>query len=311
MLPNENGVIVIPNLNYFLARDGLRPRYIILHGTAGGDNAENIATYFASTQGGGNPVSSHYVIGRDGTIVQCVSEEDGAWANGALTAGHDYWWDPAINPNDITISIEHCKPSIDNSDNLTPEQQDASFLLVRHICQRWNILMGPAGAGGGITGHFSLDPVNRSNCPGPYPWNELWTFLKGENTMLDLNDPIVSQYFIDGGNGTWKCKKNGVVLLGAILTFYRSNGGPALLGIPLSNELYLPQYPHTAIVPCERALIVYDPERKIDNPPLPGTCYLLHIDSGVGQELLLQHANPVIQNLTSKLNQIHTLSQTA
>ena len=126
--------------------------------------------------------------------------------------------------------------------------------------------------------------------------------------MLDLNDSVVKLFFIDGGNGTWKCK-NGVCLEGEISTFYRSNGGPYLFGIPLTNEIHLPQYPNTAIVPCERAMIAFDPERKIDAPPSNGPCYLLHIDSGVGQQLLLQRLNAVIQSLSVKLTQIHTLSQ--
>lgn len=289
MLPDEPGVTVIANNNYFAGRDGSQPHYIILHGTAGGTSAEGIANYFASTQNTDNPVSSHYVIGTDGEIVQCVSESDGAWANGFLSSGHATFWNESINPNLITISIEHCKPSLDNSDTLTPAQQTASFNLVRDICQRWQIPAQNADANGGITGHFSIDPVNRSNCPGPYPWNDLWSFLKGAKKMLDLNDPVVKMYFSDGGDGTWKCK-NGVVLLGGNLTFYRSNGGPAILGLPLTNEIYPAQYAGTAIVICERVIMVYDPARKIDHPPIQGPCYLLHIDSGIGQELLFQRA---------------------
>ena len=310
MLPNETGVVVMPNDNSFPQRNGLQPRYIILHGTAGGSSAQAIANYFASTQGSANPVSSHYIVGTDGTIVQCVDEEDGAWANGIISAGHAPFWNTSINPNLITISIEHCKPSIDNSDQLTPPQQVASFRLVKHICQRWNIPQHVADARGGITGHFSIDPVNRSNCPGPYPWNQLWASLRGaEKTMLDLTDDVVKMFFVDGGNGTWRCLNTGAILQGANLTFYRSFGGPGLLGLPLSNEVNLPQYAHTAIVPCERAVIIYDPERKIDNPPIAGPCYLMHIDSGPGQQLLLQNASPVLSTLNNRLQQIHTLSQ--
>lgn len=171
------------NNNCFPNRNGYRPRYVILHGTAGGSSAQAIANYFASTQGTANPVSAHYVIGTDGSVVQCNSENDGAYANGFISAGADSWWDLNINPNNITITIEHCKPSTDNSDSLTPPQQGASFQLIQAICQRWNIPMRAADADGGITGHFSIDPVNRSRCPGPYPWDALWAFLKGENNM--------------------------------------------------------------------------------------------------------------------------------
>jgi len=179
---DEPGAYPVWNANAFPSREGYTPKYIILHGTAGGTSAAAIGGYFQSTQGSDNPVSAHYVIGQDGMIVQCNKESDGAWGNGVITDGHDPWWDGSVNPNDITISIEHCKPSIDNSDALTPAQISASFTLIRHICQRHNIPMQPADATGGITGHYSMDPINRKNCPGAYPWNALWDFLK-EGTM--------------------------------------------------------------------------------------------------------------------------------
>jgi N-acetyl-anhydromuramyl-L-alanine amidase AmpD len=40
-----------------------------------------------------------------------------------------------------------------------------------------------ADAIGGITGHSSIDPVSRSHCPGPYPWDELFTYLNQKNIM--------------------------------------------------------------------------------------------------------------------------------
>ncbi|GCE12676.1 N-acetylmuramoyl-L-alanine amidase [Tengunoibacter tsumagoiensis] len=308
MNADEEGVTVIPNQNYFPDRNGQKPLYVILHGTAGGTSAEAIANFFATTENTNNPVSSHYVIGQDGKVVQCVPESGGAWANGIFSAGHEPFWNTSINPNNSTISIEHCKPSSDNSDPLTSAQQAASFQLIQHICQRWKIPMRTADASGGITGHFSIDPVSRSRCPGNYPWDQLWSYLKGGGSMLQLTDPSVQPFFSDGGNGAWKCK-NGVVLLGANLTFYRTYGGPGLLGLPLSNEIYPPQHPNTAIVPCERAIIIYDPNRSVDNPPISGPCYLLHIDSGLGQQLLAQSTNTALQTYINKLNQINTLSK--
>src|SRR6476469_1908015 len=102
-MPDEDDTRWIPNNNYFANRNGYKPCYIILHGTAGGTSAEAIANYFASTQGTANHTSSHYVIGQKGDLCQCVSEKDGAYANGSISQGHDPWWDPNINPNNITI----------------------------------------------------------------------------------------------------------------------------------------------------------------------------------------------------------------
>ena len=156
-----------------------QPRYIILHGTAGGTSAQAIAQYFQTNN---PPTSTHYVVGVDGTVAQCVSESEPAWGNGVITAGHAPWW--TGNPNAVTFSIEHCKPSADNSDHLSPAQQAASFALVKHLCETHGIPKRAADASGGITGHASIDPVNRAFCPGPYPWDSLYSYLNGGSTTM-------------------------------------------------------------------------------------------------------------------------------
>ena len=171
---NENyGVLWIPSNNYFPGRAGHKPRWIILHGTAGFGSAEEVGVYFQQVD-----VATHYIISREGVLVQAVAEENSAWANGGVTEGHDPWWSRSLNPNYLTISIEHVKPARDNSDELTEIQKQVSFELVRRICARHNIPRRWADAEGGITGHYSMDPLYRSFCPGPYPWHELFEFLQ-------------------------------------------------------------------------------------------------------------------------------------
>lgn len=150
-----------------------RRQWIILHGTAGGTSAPAIAAYFQTS-----PHSTHYVIGRDGMVVQCVAEADSAWANAPVEAGADAWWHAFPNPNHVTLTIEHVKPATDNSDLLTPAQAAASFALIKHLCDRWQIPPRRADAQGGITGHNSIDPQSRAHCPGPYPWDDLFAALK-------------------------------------------------------------------------------------------------------------------------------------
>ncbi|GCE03823.1 N-acetylmuramoyl-L-alanine amidase [Dictyobacter aurantiacus] len=173
---DEAGALWLPSPNYFPDRAGHTPRWIIVHGTAGFSSAEEVGRYFQQAD-----VSTHYTIGRDGVIVQSVREHDGAWGNGGITAGHDPWWTCDINPNNVTISIEHVKPHRDNSDELTQLQKEASFLLIQHICERHQIPTRKANASGGITGHRSMDPVMRGFCPGPYPWDELFAFLNASS----------------------------------------------------------------------------------------------------------------------------------
>ncbi|GHO43169.1 N-acetylmuramoyl-L-alanine amidase [Ktedonospora formicarum] len=169
---DEAGTLWMPSPNFFVGRLGHSVRWLIVHGTAGFTSAQEVGDFFQRAD-----VSTHYTIGRDGTIVQSVREHDAAWGNGYVSEGHDAWWDPTLNPNYVTISIEHVKPSHDNSDALTPIQTETSFRLIRSICERHTIPKQRADAGGGITGHYSMDPVGRHFCPGPYPWEELFAFL--------------------------------------------------------------------------------------------------------------------------------------
>lgn len=284
-----------------MSRAGYRATHIVQHGTAGGSSAENIANYFKTSD---VQASTHFVIGKDGHIVQCISCDAAAFGNGVLNSPRLPF--PAnVNPNLYTISIEHVKQATDNSDVITPAQAQASFRLTQILCQTYDIPAREGDAQGGIISHADLDSINRSRCPGPYPWDQLWAFLKGEKKMLDLNDPIVRRYFSDAGNGRWRCK-NGVILFGAILTFYRTYGGPALLGLPLTDEDY--SQPDAAFILCERAIIMYDPKRRYDNPPVEGSCYLIHLNGELSKQLLIQRSDEELQALNNKLKQIHEIS---
>lgn len=198
--------------------DGGKPKWIIIHGTASGISypAQSTGKDF---QRQGN--STHYVIGYDGTIVQCVDESYPAWGNGVISgpagvaplgggnpkAPHDAFWDTAghRDPNGCTISIEHSK-SQDNSSALSVAQEQASFNLVAGICQRWGIPAQLANANGGITGHYSMDPINRSFCPGTYPWQSLISYASGSSKsgiyMGVSYDPSTGLYTSGVGFGT-------------------------------------------------------------------------------------------------------------
>jgi N-acetyl-anhydromuramyl-L-alanine amidase AmpD len=285
--PDESGVKIIPNNNYFANRDGVRPLWIILHGTAGGSSAEEIANYFASTSGTSNPVSSHFVIGQDGEIVQCVAESDGAWANGGITAGHDPWWSTSINPNNQTISIEHVKPATDNSTPLTAAQQAASFKLIADICKRWNIPARAADASGGITGHYSMDPVNRANCPGAYPFTALWEYLDGGDTTVQTfaaNTGDFAEFFVLNSDGTWARKDNSsLIIKGDILKTYQtlSVDGKTLPvpGLPVGNEVtHTDANGYTWITQdYERCQMVCDNRNTHGSQPGLTNVYLSHI----------------------------------
>lgn len=155
--------------------------WLVLHKTASGGTAQDIATFFA-----GDPAmaSTHYIVGQDGTIVQCVLEVDGAGGNCCLETGHASYLPLGVNMNVKTVSIEHVDPASDNSTPLTSAQQAASFKLVHDICMRHNIPMRKGDASGGIIGHCDIAPLSRARCPGNYPWDALFAYLQNGGSML-------------------------------------------------------------------------------------------------------------------------------
>ena len=279
-------MLQMPCPNHWAGRGGYHPRYIITHGTAGQSQAQDIAGYFNSTSCTDNPVSSHFVIGTDGTIVQCVQVGDSAWANGAFSAGHAPWWNEAINPNLLTISIEHCKTDLQNANALTPAQQASSLALNAWLCQTYNIPTCDADASGGITGHFSIDPINRSNCPGTYPWDALWSYLQStpateDDTMLQLTDPMGS-YYTSTAADVWTCQKNNLQVRGAILVYYRIiNGAPRLVKTAEQTNI-----PGVVWQEYECGILVYDPTKKLDNPPnAHNYTYMVKLDSDLAKQI--------------------------
>jgi hypothetical protein len=161
-------VMPVPDQWPFPNRSGYTgPLSLVVHKTASPGNAEDIARFFQNDTVGMKSV--HYIVGRDGEIVQCVCEKDGAGGNGILDPGHDPFWDHTgvSNPNLCTISVEHVDNDPNNATPVTPAQQAASFALIGDICKRNNI---PPER---IFEHRSLQPINRVHCPGNYPMVEL------------------------------------------------------------------------------------------------------------------------------------------
>lgn len=153
---------------------------VVIHKTASAGNAKQQAAFFATNA---EKKSAHFVVGQDGTVVQCVHLVDGAGGNCCVEHGYDSFWaglDPMFvgsgtgnNLNLSTISIEMCDPDLNNATPVTPEQKIASFQLVKWLCQKYNI---PASH---IKTHQSIDPISRANCPGNYPMAELIAYVQG------------------------------------------------------------------------------------------------------------------------------------
>lgn len=131
-----------------------------------------------------------------------------------------------------------------------------------------------------------------------------WMPGQGES-MLQLTDPMGKCFVnVPDPHGTrWHCPETNCDSAYALLESFRANGG--IFDLPTTGEIYLQAYPGTAIQYHRRGINAYDPpdkdgKRKIDNTVVGSSaCYLLRLDSGIGQQAV---AKPLIAALQTQVN---------
>lgn len=187
----------IPN---YYSRNGVKPFIIVDHISAG--TLGSMTNWFKNPKA---QASSHFGVGRDGTILQYVKLENGAWTQGILVenvykAVAQVVKDMNINPNYYCVGIEHegyIEGHLDENGEvvtenfgldgaLTEVQFMASCWLHRYIMDYLNNAYGVnMGLGEyNVIGHYQIDPIRKPNCPGPnFPWNRLRTELAIAQTM--------------------------------------------------------------------------------------------------------------------------------
>jgi N-acetylmuramoyl-L-alanine amidase len=134
--------------------DARHANYVILHHTSNDNVADALATLTSPLKS----VSSHYLVSRDGAILQLVDENRRAWHAGAS------WWGGQTDMNSASIGIE-----LDNTgDEAYPDIQIAALttlladIAARHQIPRANFLA-----------HADIAP-GRKNDPGAFfPWARL------------------------------------------------------------------------------------------------------------------------------------------
>lgn len=127
---------------------------IVIHVTEG--DAAAVMSWFDNPQA---DVSAHYMVRKDGVVVQFVDEGDTAWHAGRVhgcTASLVLDRQPA-NPNGYSIGIEH---EGDGTHELTDRQRASSVALIRDIAARHHIPITREH----IVGHREI--YDLKSCPG-------------------------------------------------------------------------------------------------------------------------------------------------
>lgn len=129
---------------------------IVIHYTANpGSTAQNNRDYFNGLQDGhGDYISSHFVVGLDGEIVQCVPTWEIAYASNERN--HD------------TISIECCHP--DETGEFKKETYVSMVKLTAFLCDKYDLTADD------VIRHYD---VTGKNCPKYFVENEAaWQTFK-------------------------------------------------------------------------------------------------------------------------------------
>ncbi|WP_138752747.1 N-acetylmuramoyl-L-alanine amidase [Paenibacillus sinopodophylli] len=171
---------LVPSFN---ERNGQKPIIIVNHISVG-----SMGSMYNTFANKNNKASSHFGVGRDGTIVQYVPINKSAWTQGKIQLPTA----PIIkqiggDPNKYGVSIEHEGYAGNGLDgNLTGEQFLATCWIHKHIQTAVEAEYGvriPLNSHQ-VLGHYQIDSKGKPFCPGlAFPWGRLYAELAIADTM--------------------------------------------------------------------------------------------------------------------------------
>jgi N-acetylmuramoyl-L-alanine amidase len=132
-----------------------KPNFVIIHHTAQNSTQQTINTFLVK---GKSEVSAHYIVGKDGAVVQMV--------NDYLRANHAGIgkWGNTSDLNSSSIGIELDNNGIDQP--FTDAQIKSLLVLLDALKKRYNIPVA------NFIGHADIAP-GRKNDPRNFPWKVL------------------------------------------------------------------------------------------------------------------------------------------
>lgn len=125
--------IDIPASNYRVGRATSSPDVCVIH-IAEGSKAACIATF----QDPSVQKSSHFLVGKDGSITQFVSSKNTAYCNGIVVTpvSELVLQRLPMNPNEYTFSIENEGVA---TDDFTEAQYHTNAVILAYLHKAWNL----------------------------------------------------------------------------------------------------------------------------------------------------------------------------
>jgi len=131
-----------------------KPNFVVMHHTSDDSVDQALRTLSDPARS----VSAHYLVGRDGAIIQLVDERARAWH-----AGESKWGaDTDINSASLGIELDN------NGREAFPDAQIAALLrLLADIRERYHIPVA------NFLGHADVAPRRKTDPSGYFPWKTL------------------------------------------------------------------------------------------------------------------------------------------
>lgn len=170
----------MPSEHFWSGHHGKRPQFVIIHTTNTTENEtpEDIALKHADQM-----ESMHYIVGRDGKILQTVSEVHTATATGDVVPGHEPFWtwtNLGCPPAWVAFGIELMA---DADGKLSQDTLTAAFVLIKSLMERHVIPAQIATESGGVTGYHSMN--RKSESGKDFPYSALIDYILGVEVPIE------------------------------------------------------------------------------------------------------------------------------
>lgn len=142
----------VPSPNH----DARRPVLVVLHATEQASVERSLDTLRGRNRHG--PVSAHYLVGRDGALLQLVGDERRAWHAGVGR------WGAITDLNSASIGIELDN---DGASDFTDAQFRTLVRLLEDLCRRHRIPRSQ------VIAHADLAPTRKRDPGARFPWAAL------------------------------------------------------------------------------------------------------------------------------------------
>lgn len=137
---------------------------IVIHATAS-ESFDGALSWMLNPS---SKVSAHYLVGKNGKVVQLVKDDKKAWHAGVSE------WNEIKNCNDYSIGIELVNKN--NGIDPYPEEQIKALAVLIHGLQ----ISHPKITPNRIVGHYQIAPGRKTDPGILFPWVELGMYLREE-----------------------------------------------------------------------------------------------------------------------------------